>query len=188
MLAPIPKKQVNSIVNSFRRVFEQGDIDKLTKAAYNFIMLSSGFIAHYDINGFKSVYEDVDLFKQDILSNQRMNQWANFREGEPNYDYYMQKRDIYNHICRLIKETVPKPVKKSAPKLSDCTNIAELIKKEAKRFTNYVYCSKPYMCGLEESMLYFRNKWIETSKISISRSEKQTVINLGKSILKLFVT
>ena len=91
-------RQVQLIVSSFRNVFQQNEISKLTKAAYKFIYLASGFIAHYDLYGFRGHYADVESLKEEILRNQRMNQWNNFRPGERDYDYYMQKKAIYNMI------------------------------------------------------------------------------------------
>lgn len=96
------ERQITLIVNSFKRVFEQNDIDQLTKQAYNFIYLASGFIAHYNLYGFRETYRNVSDLKTDILRNAGMNQWSNFREGERNYEYYMQKKEIYNKILDLI--------------------------------------------------------------------------------------
>lgn len=96
-------RQEQLIVSSLRKVFKTGNIDELTKAAYDFVMLSSGFIAHYNLYGFREEYRDVNYFRQQILSNQRMNQWDNFRPGERDYEYMMQKKRIYNAICDLAK-------------------------------------------------------------------------------------
>ena len=96
-------RQVSLIVSSFRKVFEQNNISRLTGCAYKFIMLSYGFIAHYDRHGFMNRYNDVYEFASDIVKHQRMNQWKNFRIGEANYEYYMQKREIYNKIAEMAK-------------------------------------------------------------------------------------
>ena len=73
------------------------DISKLNKRGYDFINLASGFIAHYNLEGFKAYYSEHSL-QDDIERNARQNQWSNFRKGEANYDYYMAKRDCYNMI------------------------------------------------------------------------------------------
>jgi hypothetical protein len=96
--------QVRLIVSSFRNVFQQNEISKLSKSAYNFIYLCSGFIAHYDVYGFRGHYADVESLKQDILRNQSMNQWRNFRPGERDYEYMMQKKEIYNMIVEEVEE------------------------------------------------------------------------------------
>jgi len=73
------------------------DITKLNKTGYNFLSQANGFIAHYDLNGFIAHYSENDL-QADIERNAVSNQWRNFRQGERNYDYYMEKRDCYNMI------------------------------------------------------------------------------------------
>lgn len=73
-------------------------IHKLNARTYKFISLCSGFIAHYNHSGFIAEYS-VSNLKAELLHNQRYNQWSNFREGESNYEYYMQKKHMYNAIC-----------------------------------------------------------------------------------------
>ena len=73
------------------------DINKLNKTGYNFLYLASGFIAHYDLEGFKAYYSEHSL-QDDIERNAKPNQWNNFRQNERDYDYYMAKRDCYNMI------------------------------------------------------------------------------------------
>ena len=98
------KLQVKRIVNSFSKVFKTGEIDNLNKQAYDFINLSSGFIAHYNLFGFRDYYSNVELLKHEILGHRPYNQWRNFYPADIDYDYYMQKREIYNQICDLILE------------------------------------------------------------------------------------
>jgi len=80
------------------------NINKLNKRGYNFLYLASGFIAHYNLNGFKDYYTkeglpfDNDL-KTDILEYKQFNQFNNFKEGDSNFDYYMSKKQVYNAIC-----------------------------------------------------------------------------------------
>lgn len=97
-------RQVQLIVSSFRNVFQQNEISKLSKSAYGFIYLASGFIAHYNLYGFRGHYADVESLKQEILRNKSMNQWRNFLPRERDYEYYMQKRDIYNMIVEEVEE------------------------------------------------------------------------------------
>lgn len=73
------------------------DIEKLNKTGYNFLNLCSGFIAHYDIHGFKAYYSEHSLV-DDIERNARMNQWNNFRPHEKHFEYYMSKKDCYNMV------------------------------------------------------------------------------------------
>jgi hypothetical protein len=97
------EKEVNGILNSIKRILKSGDISKLTKSAYNFLYLSSGFIAHYNRYGFMDYYsgDDCHKFVHDILQNQRYNQWNNFHPGERDYYYMMQKKEIYNKIVQI---------------------------------------------------------------------------------------
>ena len=74
-----------------------GNIEKLNKRGYDFLYQCSGFIAHYDIEGFKEYDRDNSLVA-DIEANYQQNQWRNYRTGERFADYYHSKRDIYNAI------------------------------------------------------------------------------------------
>ena len=74
-----------------------GNIEKLNKRGYDFLNGCSGFIAHYDLEGFKDYYRDNSLVS-DLEANYAQNQWRNYREGERFADYYHSKRDIYNAI------------------------------------------------------------------------------------------
>ena len=74
-----------------------GNIEKLNKRGYDFLYQCSGFIAHYDIEGFKDYYREHSLVA-DIEANYQQNQWRNYRTGERFADFYHSKRDIYNAI------------------------------------------------------------------------------------------
>lgn len=73
------------------------DISKLNSRGYKYLYLCSGFIAHYNIHGFKSYYENASLIR-DIFHNAESNTWANFREGDKNYHYYKSKAQVYKKI------------------------------------------------------------------------------------------
>jgi hypothetical protein len=95
----ISDNQKTLIVNNVVKACN--NIDKLNRTGYNFLYLASGFIAHYDINGFKSHYTHHSL-KKDLINNQRYNQWHNFSPKDKDYDYYMDKKEIYNRILASI--------------------------------------------------------------------------------------
>lgn len=95
--------EVNGIVRSVKSVFAHDDIGKLTKPAYKFLYLSYSFIAHYNLHGFRFQYQYVPDLAEKIIQNQAMNQWDNFRRGERDYEYYMQKKQIYNQLVELSK-------------------------------------------------------------------------------------
>jgi hypothetical protein len=82
------------------------NIKTLTDKAYRFLNLSSGFIAHYDRFGFMEHYREPGSLRQDILAYQNHNQWGNFRPGERGYEYYMQKKKIYNAVCDCLKNNL----------------------------------------------------------------------------------
>jgi len=46
-----------AVIKNFKEVIEKKDINKMSKELYNFLNLYCGFIAHYDINGFKATYQ-----------------------------------------------------------------------------------------------------------------------------------
>ena len=96
MLKPLTETQQK---NSARNVLAAcQNIEKLNKTGYNFLYLASGFIAHYDIDGFKAYYREPGSLQRDIERNARANQWNNFRPGERDAEYYHSKRDTYNRI------------------------------------------------------------------------------------------
>ena len=45
-----------AIIKNFKEVIENRDINRINKELYDFLNLYCGFIAHYDINGFKAAY------------------------------------------------------------------------------------------------------------------------------------
>lgn len=99
-LKPYTETQKTRIINNIIKAC--ADIEALNKTGYSFLCNASGFIAYYNLNGFKNYYSGVSLV-EDIENNARFNMWNNFREGDPNYDYYMSKKDIYQRILgRLV--------------------------------------------------------------------------------------
>ncbi|CAB4222524.1 hypothetical protein UFOVP1655_123 [uncultured Caudovirales phage] len=98
-MKPLTERQKVIIVNNI--VSATKDIKNLTNSGYNFIYLASGFIAHYNLYGFRDNYTGKTL-KEDIISNKNSNMWNNFRPHESNYDYYMSKKDVYVRILEQI--------------------------------------------------------------------------------------
>ena len=104
MLKAYTEKQKSLIVNNIVKACD--DIEKLNGTGYKYIYLASGFIAHYNLQGFKSHYSGYDLTR-DILNNADSNRWNNFREGDQNYHYYKSKADIYKIIVdKLYNKTL----------------------------------------------------------------------------------
>ena len=95
-LTPLTPRQKALIVSNVLKACE--DIEKLNSSGYKYLHLCSGFIAHYNLQGFKAYYSAHSL-KRDIESNYRQNQWNNFRVGvDKDAEYYHSKRDVYNAI------------------------------------------------------------------------------------------
>ena len=94
-LTPLTPRQQALIVSNVLKACN--DIEKLNSMGYKYLYLCSGFIAHYNLQGFKAYYAEHSL-KRDIESNYRQNQWRNFSSGEENAAYYHSKRDVYNAI------------------------------------------------------------------------------------------
>jgi hypothetical protein len=88
---PAVPYNTKAIVNNLKLVFRTRDINKLNGTAYHFISQHMGFIAHYDINGFKSVYEDVQSFAQTLETSEYSKdldynlKWATKRETGTGY-------------------------------------------------------------------------------------------------------
>lgn len=94
-LKPLTPRQQALIVSNVLKACE--DIEKLNSAGYKYLYLCSGFIAHYNLQGFKAYYTEHSL-KRDIEANYRQNQWRNFSSGDEHAAYYHSKRDVYNAI------------------------------------------------------------------------------------------
>jgi len=96
--------EVKSILKSIREVFEYNNIGYLTRSAYSYLYLCSGFIAHYNREGFQDHYERVETLRDDLFNNEPMNQWRNFLPEDKDYEYMAQKRNIYNQIVAIAEE------------------------------------------------------------------------------------
>ena len=58
-------------------------------------------------------------------------------------------------------------------------SFADLLRKESNRFNNFVYSSKPYSCGINEAISYFKDfKIPKEDQYSIAREEKSTIIDI----------
>ncbi len=100
-LKPMTEGEKNRILRNIGLMFKAKNIELLDKYGYNFLYLASGFIAHYNLGGFIEYYGSTEELAQDILRNKSNNQWDNFHKGEKDYEYMMQKKEIYNTICEF---------------------------------------------------------------------------------------
>jgi len=95
MITPLTPRQQTLIVKNL--VDACKDINKLNSTGYKFINTACGFIAHYNLNGFKGHYADGSL-QDDIEHCARMNMWGNFTENDENYAYYMTRKEVYQKV------------------------------------------------------------------------------------------
>lgn len=103
-LTPISKKQSTTIANNIVKCIKTNNMDHLTSAAYKFISICGGFIAHYNLQGFKDYYSNNIMgFYNDILDN-KTNCWTNYRDTDKDYAYYKSKSDTYQLICDKLEE------------------------------------------------------------------------------------
>lgn len=103
-LTPLSKEKKNRILRNIGLVFLMQDITLLDKYGYKFIHICSGFIAHYNRTGFIAHYGNSKNLAADILRNQASNQWNNFSPSDKDYEYMMQKKEMYNLICEYAKQ------------------------------------------------------------------------------------
>jgi hypothetical protein len=68
---------MNTVAKSVVTAAKTGDMTKLTKKAYDFVYILSGFIAHYNYYGFIDYYQDGG-FKQDLLSSMDLQNWQRY--------------------------------------------------------------------------------------------------------------
>jgi hypothetical protein len=99
MITPYTERQKSMIVSNVIKAVK--DPAKLSKQAYKYLYLCSGFIAHYDHGGFISYYQRNNL-KADILRFRDCNRWNNVTSVFQDYEYYQSKADIYNRIIQSI--------------------------------------------------------------------------------------
>ena len=57
------------LINNFKEVIETRNIDLMNKELYQFLNLHCGFIAHYDINGFKAIYKSPMDFAEVFIKH-----------------------------------------------------------------------------------------------------------------------
>lgn len=87
-------KEKEEVLKDFKKLVAGGDMSNLTKRLYNHLHLHCGFIAHYDIHGFKHEYNAPSDFV-------RFLEWL--LEDRCHNDY----RDINDEMKALAKAALP---------------------------------------------------------------------------------
>jgi len=98
-----------AIISNLNLVFKTRNISKLNKPTYKFIMDLGGFIAHYDLYGFRSYYSDLrdlirDLEKSTDVLNPEYYLSDFFQKREESKDYYKSKTETLKQIKPLIEK------------------------------------------------------------------------------------
>ena len=92
-------------------VFRTGDIGKLNEPAYKFIIGHMGFIAHYDLHGFRCVYANMDEFRQKLQTSEYSRdpdynlKWADTYEGDRDFNKWYGAA-----YCKSVAEGIRKVV------------------------------------------------------------------------------
>ena len=112
-----------AVIKNFQEVIENKDIDRMNKELYNFLILYSGFIAHYDINGFKATYQSPRDFAEVFIRHfDRDHSYYNgvySCHESPYKDTGMTKAGIkreFEKIVNLHKESITRWAKEEARK------------------------------------------------------------------------
>ena len=89
---------MSNVSRNIELVFKTNDITKLNKTGYNFVMNMSGFIAHYDLYGFRCEYENVSQLLREIkdsfdISNKSRYITDRFFSEGKDKEYYRAKYD-----------------------------------------------------------------------------------------------
>ena len=98
-----------AVIKNFKEVIETRNIDKMNKELYQFLNLYCGFIAHYDINGFKATYRDprdfTEVFIRHFDPQHRYYQGIYSCHQEPYKDTGLTKAEIKKEFERIIVES-----------------------------------------------------------------------------------
>lgn len=97
------------VIANLKTIFKSGDIYKMRKSTYNFLYLVSGFIAHYNHQGFMKHYEDTADLLQDLKNSSDVSRpdyyyEAFFVQNEWSKAYYISKGQTLQAIAELVKE------------------------------------------------------------------------------------
>ena len=83
---------VRALERNVALVFKTGDIGKLNKPTYTFIIHHMGFIAHYNLSGFQWEYANLDKFRERLLTSEYSSsldynlEWADRYEGDRDFN------------------------------------------------------------------------------------------------------
>lgn len=123
------------IIKNIDSVFAKKDISILEQKSYEFLMLMSGFIAHYNIHGFIYAYQDLRYLIHDILASRDTSdpdRYINDKFFENSYglDYCISKTKILRElgiIARKYKAEIDMQfmLDESSREIMEATKLAE---------------------------------------------------------------
>jgi len=96
------------VVKSFQKVIESRNMEEMTKELYDFLNLYCGFIAHYNIHGFRQVYaaprDFTDVFIRHFDRDHRYFN-STYRCHEESYrDTGFTKAEIKQEFFRIVEK------------------------------------------------------------------------------------
>jgi hypothetical protein len=100
---------VKAICNSIEKCLKECSMDHFTKQAYDFVYLLSGFIAHYNHQGFCDQYNDnMTQFVEDLKNSHSVMNPEHYMQScfvnDYGWDYCVSERDICVRIGELVKQ------------------------------------------------------------------------------------
>ena len=96
-------RKVQLMANNLKRIIKAKNIEPLQKKLYEFIHLHCGFIAHYDLNGFKATYSDGRTFIE-FLERLKDGCCVYGCDLEDNYNNGYTNKEVKEAIAELITD------------------------------------------------------------------------------------
>jgi hypothetical protein len=109
-LMELTDTQRKRIVNNVRKVFLTKSIDALNKQAYRFITLRMGFIAHYDLYGFRATYEDLRDFALTLQTSEYSRDRDYQLRGRYTANMVFSDAEVVREIVRIAEVFEPEMV------------------------------------------------------------------------------
>ena len=95
------------VIKNFKEVIENKDIHRMNKELYDFLNLHCGFIAHYNIDGFKTTYraprDFAEVFIRHFDREHRYYTGIHACDESPYKDTGLTKADIKREFDRIVE-------------------------------------------------------------------------------------
>jgi|TARA_R100000789_G_C3008975_1_gene150805 hypothetical protein len=96
-------RKVKLLINNLKRIIKARNMEPLQNKLYQFIHLHCGFIAHYDLNGFKHEYYEGQEF-QTFLERLQEGCEVHNCDLEDNYNYGYTNKEVKEAIKEVITD------------------------------------------------------------------------------------